>query len=138
MQAKLTHVRLCVDDLAKCFVFYRDVMKLKPRTGSEKPDDVYAEFDMGGDVTLALFKHDLMQQAIGVKHDDTVKTPGERVVLTFFVPSVDAAFAELKEAGATVASEPADQPAWMIRVAHFRDPAGNLLEMHEPLSGTKA
>ena len=56
-------------------------------------------------------------------------------MLTFFVKSVDETFAELKKRGATIEREPQDRPDWMLRVAHFRDPAGNLLEIHQPLSG---
>ena len=138
MDLKLTHTRLCVDDLHACVAFYRDVLGLRPKFEIE--GSVYAEFETGTpEMTLGLFKHELMQAAVGRKHDDAAANApgGERVVLTFFVPDVDAAFAELKGKGVTVASEPKDQPQWMIRVAHLRDPAGNLIELHQPLVGHK-
>jgi len=143
MNLKLTHTRLCVDDLPACVAFYRDVLGLKPKFDAASftaEGSVYVEFETGTpEMTLGLFKHELMQAAVGRKHDDAAaNTPGgERVVLTFFVESVNAAFAELKGKGATVASEPKDQPQWMIRVAHVRDPAGNLIELHQPLVGHK-
>lgn len=138
MDLKLTHTRLCVDDLPACVAFYRDVLGLKPKFEIE--GSVYVEFETGTpEMTLGLFKHELMQQAVGKRHDDAAANApgGERVVLTFYVESVDAAFAELKAKGATVASEPRDQPEWMIRVAHLRDPAGNLIELHQPIVGHK-
>lgn len=127
---KLSSVRLCVDDIKACYAFYRDVMKLRPRF--DATDSVYAEFDLGGTTSLALFDHKLMQQAIGVSHDDAER-PAERVVVAFEVESVDTTFAELASRGATVARPPTDQPHWMLRVAHVRDPAGNLIEIHEAL-----
>ena len=134
MELKLTHVRLCVDDVPRCAAFYRDVLGLPARF--DGPDAVYVEFETGTPaMTLALFRHDLMQQALGKPHDDASSIVGERVVLTFFVKDVDAALAELKAKGAVVASEPRDQPEWLIRVAHVRDPAGNLIELHQPLAG---
>jgi lactoylglutathione lyase len=132
---KLTHVRLCVDDLPACIAFYRDVLGLTAKFDHE--GTVYVEFETGTPgMTIGLFKHELMQAAIGKPHDNAQKV-GERVLLTFYVKSVDAAFAELKAKGVTVASEPKDQPQWMIRVAHVRDPAGNLIELHQPLAGQK-
>jgi lactoylglutathione lyase len=44
---------------------------------------------------------------------------------------VDATFRELVSKGATVVTEPHDQPTWEIRVAHLRDPDGNLFELDE-------
>ena len=135
---KLTHTRLCVDDLPACAAFYRDALGLKPKFDIE--GSVYVEFETGTpEMTLGLFKHDLMQRAVGKNHDDAAANApgGERVVLTFFVDSVDATFAALKAKGATVAGAPKDQPEWGIRVAHVRDPAGNLIEIHQPMTGHK-
>ena len=132
MDLKLTHVRLCVDDLRACIAFYRDTLGLTPKFAEE--NDVYVEFETGTPaMTLGLFKHELMQRAINKPHDDASSAVGERVVLTFFVENVDATFAELKARGVTIAGEPTDQRQWMLRVAHVRDPAGNLIELHQPL-----
>lgn len=132
---KLTDIRICVDDVKACYEFYRDVVGLKPKF--DAAGSVYAEFEAGGDASLGIYEHKRMQEAIGKPHDDSVRSPAERVVLTFFVTSVDATFAELKKRGAKVECEPQDRPDWMLRVAHFRDPAGNLLELHQPLAGIK-
>jgi lactoylglutathione lyase len=46
---------------------------------------------------------------------------------------VDATYADLKARGVHFVTEPADQEAWVLRVAHFRDPDGNLIEINAPL-----
>ena len=134
LDLKLTDVRLCVDDVQACYAFYRDVVGLKPKFDAS--GSVYAEFEAGGSASLGIYEHRRMQEAIGKPHDDAMRA-AERVVLTFFVKSVDETFAELKQRGAKVEREPQDRPDWMLRVAHFRDPAGNLLEIHQPLAGHK-
>jgi lactoylglutathione lyase len=35
--------------------------------------------------------------------------------------------------GVSFLTEPKNRPDWGIRTAHFRDPAGNLLEIYSPL-----
>ena len=134
MELTLTDIRICVDDVKACYEFYRDVIGLKPKFDAS--GSVYAEFETGGSA-LGIYQHDLMQKSIDKPHDDAVKNAAERVVLTFFVSNVDETFAELKKRGATVEHEPQDRPDWMLRIAHFRDPAGNLLEIHQPLAGQK-
>lgn len=133
MDLKLTSVRICVDDVQACYAFYRDVLGLKPKF--DATDSVYAEFDAGDGASLGVYEHKRMQEAVGKRHDDTVKSPAERVVLTFFVTSVDETITALRQRGVKIEREPQDRPDWMLRVAHFRDPAGNLLEVHQPLAG---
>jgi catechol 2,3-dioxygenase-like lactoylglutathione lyase family enzyme len=45
------------------------------------------------------------------------------------VESVDAAYGELRAKGISFLAEPGDRSDWGIRVAHFRDPDGNLIEI---------
>jgi lactoylglutathione lyase len=40
---------------------------------------------------------------------------------------------KLKSKGVTFLTEPNDMPTWGIRVAHFRDTEGNLLEIYSEL-----
>ena len=51
-----------------------------------------------------------------------------------YVDDVDDAVRELRDAGAPVVAEPADQP-WGERVAQVRDPAGNLVHLGAPADG---
>lgn len=122
---RLTHIRLCVDDVKACYRFYKDVLKLTPRFDAS--ESVYAEFE-AGDATLALFDRKLMDQAIGMS-SGTKASDG--VALCFAVENVDRVVSELKNVGVKMIAEPHDQPQWMLRVAHFRDPAGNLIEINQ-------
>ena len=54
---------------------------------------------------------------------------GDAVVACLQVDDVDAAAARVKARGGTLVREPHDQPTWLQRVAHLRDPAGNLVEL---------
>ena len=124
---RLTHVRLLVEGFAECFRFYRDVMGFRPTFGEET--DGYADFHTGSDVALALFARREMAEHVGARSD----AAGDRVAFIVAVDDVDAAFAELRGRGATVAREPCDRPDWGIRVAHVRDPDGNLVELNHPI-----
>jgi lactoylglutathione lyase len=123
---RLADVRLLAEDFDRCLAFYRDAVGLDVRLHVE---GVYAELDGGGTgVTLAVYRRDLMAEALG----STLAPPvGERIVFTFDVDDVDATFTLLVRAGATPVKEPHDQPAWEIRVAHLRDPEGNLFELDQ-------
>jgi catechol 2,3-dioxygenase-like lactoylglutathione lyase family enzyme len=123
---ELTHVRLLVDDFAACFRFYRDAMGLTAHVGDES--DTYAEF-RAGDVLLGLFGRTEMAEAVGF---DPLAA-GDRVSLCFAVENVDEALAELRERGAVVVGEPQDRASWGLRVAHVRDPDGNLLELNHQI-----
>jgi len=57
----------------------------------------------------------------------------DKVALTFEVPDVDAAYKALRARGIEFVTEPHDQETWVLRVAHLRDPEGNLIEINAPL-----
>jgi predicted enzyme related to lactoylglutathione lyase len=134
---ELTRVRLLVGDFGRALRFYRDVVGLIPRFGEE--DDVYEEFELGRGV-LALFDRTRMMEALGT-HASFLAEPervGDTSVICLEVQDVDAEFERLQEAGVRFVTEPHDQPTWMVRVAHFRDPEGNLFELNSPLSSKAA
>jgi lactoylglutathione lyase len=121
---ELTHIRLLVDDLDGCVRFYRDTMRfdLTAQHGD------YVEFK-AGEVLLALFPRTAMAEAVGF---DPLAA-GDRVALVFHVGDVDTALAEVRERGAVVAAEAQDRPDWGLRVAHLRDPDGNLIELYHDI-----
>jgi lactoylglutathione lyase len=130
MPFRLTHTRLLVSDFPKCFEFYRDVIGLP--VIQEVEGDIYAEFN-AGDTILALYHREMMAAVIGTSEKPANAERQDHVVLTFEVADVDATYADLKARGVHFVTEPADQEAWVLRVAHFRDPDGNLIEINAPL-----
>jgi lactoylglutathione lyase len=121
---RLTHARLLVEDFPACFRFYRDVVGLEPTWGAE--DGTYADFLAGG-ATLALFVRS------GMDGRSKLRPPGDGSMLVFEVDDVDAVAERVRSGAAALEAEPHDEPDWGIRVAHFRDPEGNLLEINQPL-----
>ncbi len=130
MDYKFQYARLLVNNVKDCFLFYRDIMGFKVTYGSE--DDVYSSFDTGS-VILALFGRQNMSEAIATTGLPSEVKAQDVVCLCFAVESVDTASEELKKKGVGLISEPADRQEWGIRTAHFRDPAGNLIEISQPL-----
>ena len=59
-------------------------------------------------------------------------TDEDRFGYWVYVADVDATVAELRAHGAPVVSEPRDEP-WGERVAHVRDPDGNLVYLGMPV-----
>jgi catechol 2,3-dioxygenase-like lactoylglutathione lyase family enzyme len=130
LSIKATHIRLLVKDFDREFRFFRDVLGFKPTFGAEGEN--YADFDCNG-VTVALFKRSLMSEDIDTSGKPAELDAQDRVALIFAVADVDATSEQLRSRGVTIASEPHDRKEWGIRVAHFRDPDGNLIEVNQSL-----
>ncbi len=130
MSYKFAYTRLLVSNFKACFVFYRDVMGFQPTFGSE--NDVYADFNTG-EVTLALFDRLEMSKAIGTTQLPAEAEAQDKIALIFSVQDVDATWQELKQWGVSLSTGPADRPDWGMRSAYIRDPAGNLIEIYQPL-----
>ncbi|HEY0606351.1 MAG TPA: VOC family protein [Herpetosiphonaceae bacterium] len=132
---RLTHVRLLVSDHDACLRFYRDTLDFELIMGGES--QVYSELKAGDGIILALFLRKFMAEAIGTQELPADASAQDRVVLTFEVENVDAAYERLRERGVEFVSTPEDRPDWMIRTAHFRDPDGNLIEINHPLANDR-
>jgi lactoylglutathione lyase len=122
----LSHVRWLVADLEPCLAFYRDRLGLKQAV--DVPG-IYAEFETGG-ARIALYRADLMAQVLG---ESPAPQGAGDAVLCLRVDDVDSAAARLVDAGVAPVSAPHDEATWYQRVAHFRDPAGHLIELWAPL-----
>ena len=120
---KFSQVRLLVDDFGPAFRFYRDELGLAVRMGEE--EGPYASFDAGA---VAIFDRAGQQQAL------ELRAPGDSTLMVLEVDDVDSVAARL---GDNVVGQPQDQPHWGGRVAYVRDPAGNLLELFEPIPMTE-
>lgn len=124
---ELTHVRLLVDDIENCMDFYANTLGLGE--AAVKVEGIYYEFK-AGPARLGLYSRQLMQSTGGVAQ---TARAGDQALLTFQVADVDAAYRELSAKGAQFVNPPHDQEAWVLRVAHLRDPEGNLIELNAPL-----
>lgn len=131
MSLRYDYTRLLIADFPACFRFYRDVLGFEPAFGDETSG--YADFKTGG-VTLALFDRGEMAEAVGTASKPAETEAQDRVALIFGVDSVDDAYVDLTGRGVRFITQPHDEPEWGIRVAHFRDPAGNLIEIYTSLS----
>lgn len=126
-------MRLLVRDYPACFWFYRDVMGFNLLWGEE--NGRYADF-RAGEAVVALFRRDLMAEAVGTAALPADADVQDRALLNFAVEDVDEAWKQLKDRGVEFVTEPQDRPDWGIRTAHFRDPDGNLLEIYRDLPAT--
>lgn len=129
MDFTLTHVRLLVEDFRATFHFYRDLMGFDYRAGDESGP--YVEF-FAGNIVLSLFLRTQMLQVLSAEYASGL-TRSDVVVLCFNVADVDAMVARLRTHRVSILLEPQDMPEWSLRVAHFRDPEGNLIEVNQPL-----
>ena len=134
MQVQFSQIRLLVNNFPACFQFYRDVVGLPVGFGSES--DVYADFALGDNKTLGLFRRDLMAEAVGTQSKPASVIGQDSALVAFQVDNVDEAVEALQAKGVQLVASPTDHPDWGMRTAHFRDPDGTLLEIFHPIEMT--
>lgn len=121
--AAVDYVVLIVDDLDRAVGFYTEVLGL-PLGHRSGP---YAQLATG--VTrISLYQRAAMASTLGF---DALRVPDPQAPgfeLGFKVEDVDAAYAELVEAGAEPVTTPTDRP-WGQRTAYVHDPDGHLIEL---------
>jgi catechol 2,3-dioxygenase-like lactoylglutathione lyase family enzyme len=110
---KLTYARLFVDDLDAARRFYRDTLGL---TELWNWNDVALGYDVG--LTLIIERTD-------GQHPEEV---GRFAGLSLDVADIAAEHQRLSSAGVEFTHPPAKQP-WGGTLAHFKDPAGNVLTL---------
>ncbi|WP_067730499.1 VOC family protein [Oceanobacillus damuensis] len=123
---EFTHTRLLVDNYKECFLFYRDVLGFNVTWGDENSN--YADFKFNG-ATLGIFERKQMVEAIGGEYSVNIEKT-DRTALIFKVKNVEETYQELKNKVEFI-TKPTEQKDWGIKVAHFRDPAGSLIEIYE-------
>jgi len=127
---KMTHTRLLVSNFNDCFIFYRDIMGFTVVWGDE--NGIYADFDVNGHL-LALFGKVPMAEAIGAESPKLKSEQQDDVCLIFSVEDVDVTYDLLENKGVIPINKPHDRKEWGIRCFHFRDPAGNLIEVNKEI-----
>jgi catechol 2,3-dioxygenase-like lactoylglutathione lyase family enzyme len=127
--------------LATCFVqvqdpdaaltFYRDLLGLQLRNDVANGDFRWITLGAAAqpDVSLVLTNY------VNGGPDDgdrvaTLLAKGAMNGVHFHADDLSATFARLRDAGAEVVSEPADQP-WGVRDCAVRDPSGNLVRIDQ-------
>ncbi|MEU1450961.1 VOC family protein [Streptomyces avermitilis] len=123
---ELAQVRLLVSDFAACYRFYAEVLGLKPQSGAT--DGPYEKFSPAtGAAGIALQDRATMAQVLGELGDSAT---GHRSLVVLRVDDLDAYCAEITSRGATLLRGPVPMTDRM-RVAHLKDPEGNLVELQE-------
>lgn len=118
---------LFVADLDRSRDFYQNVLGMEFGHG----DDEGAYFSLGPD-GLMLISHDTADDLLSQADVDHGLSRGGRSVLATTVEDVDAAYEELRAKGVEFIRAPEDRE-WGLRCAHFKDPDGNVWEIHTPV-----
>jgi lactoylglutathione lyase len=124
---KLTHTRILVNNYKECYQFYKDVLAFTCTWGDETSN--YAQFDTGN-TYLSIFDKKQMLEDIQEPYETKSSSPLNEVAIIFGVEDVDATYDSLKSKVDFI-SEPHNREDWGIRVAHFRDPNGTLIEINQ-------
>jgi lactoylglutathione lyase len=123
---ELAQVRLLVGDFATCYRFYVEVLGLKPQSGAT--NGPYEKFSpTTGSAGIALQDRALMAEVLGELGD---AASGHRSLVVLRVDDLDAYCEQIAARGATLLHGPAPMTDRM-RVAHLKDPEGNLVELQE-------
>jgi len=101
-----------------------------------KEGEGYASFD-AGNVTLALFKREIMAKDVGTSNLPSESKCQDRVALIFSVKNLKTEAAQLKKRGVKLITEPTERPDYGTSVMHLRDPDGNLLEIFSQMPKQK-
>ncbi|MFF1376702.1 VOC family protein [Streptomyces sp. NPDC058308] len=123
---ELAQVRLLVTDFPACYRFYGEVLGLKPQSGAE--EGPYEKFSpAAGSAGIALQDRAMMAGLLG---EVAGSVAGHRSLVVLRVDDLDAYCAEITGRGAVLTHGPAPLTDRM-RVAHLKDPEGNLVELQE-------
>ena len=123
---ELAQVRLLVTDFAACYRFYAEVLGLKPQSGAT--EGPYEKFSPAvGSAGIALQDRAMMAQVLGELGE---LVTGHRSLVVLRVDDLDAYCAQITDRGATLLHGPAPMTDRM-RVAHLKDPEGNVVELQE-------
>lgn len=129
---KIGVVNLFVQDFEGCLSFYRDTLCLEV----VRLEPTFVAFQMD-DHELHLLQISDGATVLGVDMGAFEPQTGklDRVLLCSQVEDVDTVYEMLLAKGVEFTKSPVDQP-WGIRAAYFRDPEGNIWEIHHPLAAS--
>ncbi|MER6437788.1 MULTISPECIES: VOC family protein [unclassified Streptomyces] len=123
---ELAQVRLLVADFPACYRFYAEVLGLKPQSGAA--EGPYEKFSPAtGSAGIALQDRAMMARILGELGDSA---SGHRSLVVLRVDDLDAYCEGVVSRGGVITHGPAPMTERM-RVAHLKDPEGNLVELQE-------
>ncbi len=92
----------------------------------------YALFN-NGETKIEILPREELTEAVGEKSKSIKVEIQSKFVLQFKVENVDKAYQRFHEKDIEFVNEPHDRKDWGARIAHFRDPDGNLIEIYKML-----
>jgi len=136
MKLKYIYTRLNVRDYATCKLFYQDVLGFKVSYANDAEE--YAELD-AGETKITILNRARLKEYIGPMEIVTYDPHEAKVVLTFAVPNLEEAIAQLKAKGIALVNDPWQRPEdelmqGGVLTVCFRDPDGNLIEFEQFVS----
>ena len=143
MNLKYICTRLNVQNYAECKLFYQDVLGLKVSMNNDAEE--YIEFD-AGETKITILNRSRLKDYIdsilvprgSANETATYDRHDAKIILTFAVPDLDDAIAQLKVKGIPIFSPPWQFPveglAGGVVSACIRDPDGNIIELEQILS----
>jgi catechol 2,3-dioxygenase-like lactoylglutathione lyase family enzyme len=143
MNLKYIYTRLHVQNYLDCKLFYQKVLGLKVSLANDAQE--YVEFDAGA-TKITILNRFSFREATPTRLKDyidsiesaTYDRRDAKIILSFAVPDLDDAIAQLKAKGVPMFSSPWQHPeeglAGGFITACIRDPDGNLIELEQILS----
>ena len=135
MNLTYVYTRLNVRDYVACKRFYQDVLGLKVSMTNDAQE--YTEFDAGA-TKITILNRSRLKDYIDSTETVTYDPNDAKIILTFTVPNLDKATADLKSKGVSIVSSPSqfleDGLTGGAISACVRDPDGNLIELEQWLS----
>ena len=138
----IRHTGIVINDLDKELRFYRDILGLKVVTENTETGEYIDKLFGLKDVKVKIIK---LKAGDGnllelLYHEHHTKKPTEKEVqdtgyshISFTVDSIDHEYKKLKDAGIKFNYAPQIAPHKKAKVAYFRDPENNFIELVEEL-----
>lgn len=92
----------------------------------------YALFN-NGETKIELLSRKAMAEVVGEEKKILEGESQSKFLLQFEVEDVDKTYNRLRENGIKFITKPHDRKEWRSRIAHFRDPDRNLIEIYKML-----
>jgi catechol 2,3-dioxygenase-like lactoylglutathione lyase family enzyme len=135
MNLKYICTRLNVENYTDCKLFYQNILGFKVSLADDAEE--YAELD-AGETKITILNRSRLKDYIDSIETATYDRRDAKMILTFAVPDLDDAIAQLKAKGVPIFSSPwqfsDDGLAGGVLSACIRDPDGNTIELEQILS----